>query len=1082
MNEINNQPADQHVRDLIDTSLDQNVVIVAGAGAGKTTAIVSRMIAYVRSGLAETKSIAAITFTRKAAGELRNRFITALHEARDASESDPVVFARINKAILESDQTFAGTIHAFCGQLLRERSFAVGLQPDFVEIDEREEALLRQHVWNEYLHMKQQAGDEGLEQVKTLRVGIDRLYQFFSEANEFRDMQLKPAEPSVPDLELTVSIVQKFVEQLEAISNTDPSIERDPLMRALIQARHFLLNRQLSSPADQAEFIKIFDGIKYGKIVPANWSDPAVAESLKKSEYKQFRDSVVRPALAAWGEYVYATILPFISSAIDYYAEYRRREGLVSFDDLLFYATKLLRESSEARQYFGSKYRHLFVDEFQDTDPVQAELVFLLTASDPDIRDWRAAAPRPGSLCIVGDEKQAIYRFRRADVETFRFAIKRVEETGGLVLELTTSFRSLGNLCGWYNDVFKNILSHEEDRYQARFLPLQKFRPDGADPFCVRKISLPKVYRNNANQIAEEEARKLAAFIRAAVEGTSAVNGADEESLLPPKASPGDFMVLTRKNANLSIYGRELQRHGIPYDIVGGAPIGSSVEMQDLVHVLRAIYEPENPLWILSYLRGNLNGFSDPELYSLVREGGRIRLFSSVPDSLDAHLRDRFVRAFERLRSYRAVLRSQSPLAAIEKIVDDLGLVAFSGSLENGSGRAGTLLRILDLVRQWEAQGLSWGEILQEMMQLIEDPRSNLFESTLEAGRQDVVRLMNVHQSKGLQARVVILADSYNAISTTPGKHVSRMTDPPYVSIKVTVPRQNYPLVIAQPPGWDDDQAEEERFGQAEEDRLRYVAATRARNLLVVCWYEHNMDRGQWQPFYRGLRQVPELEFESRPLTESVVKDLETLDEIVHHRDSALAAAGQPSYTLKTVTDEDEEPATVNVPSGFGTNYGTAVHHLLEMEILDKLPDVPDHYVANFLNDYPDLKGRDRKLLKAVDRFRVSEIYEELQRAEQIFVEAPVGVYEEEASLLMRGKIDLVYKINGDWKIVDYKSVVPSSSDEFATIVTRYEDQLLAYVDFWQRATGESVSQCGIWLTETGDYLPVDLPLLEENR
>lgn len=1083
MSEERRIPADQHVRDLIDTSLDQNVVIVAGAGAGKTTAIISRMIALVRSGVADMNAIAAITFTRKAAGELRNRFLSALHEAYRDSNNDAAVQKRIQKAIDESDQAFAGTIHSFCGQLLRERSFAVGLQPDFVEIDEREEAILRRHAWNDYLHHQELAGDETLDQVRQLNVGIDRLYQFFAEANEFRDMQLKPASSTVPDLAPAVAAVRKFVEELDAIVLRNVQHERDPLMRALLQAKAFLRNREMSGPADQAEFVKIFDGVKYSKIVPANWADPAAAEALKKKEYKEFRDGTVRPALASWGEYVYASVLPFVEGAIAYYAEYRRREGLVSFDDLLFYATKLLRESTEARQYFAGKYRHLFVDEFQDTDPVQAELFFLLTADDPNVRDWRNATPRPGSLCIVGDEKQAIYRFRRADVETFRFAIKRIQETGGLLLELTTSFRSLGNLCSWYNDVFANILSQEEDRYQAQFLPLEKYRPDGADLHCVRKISVPKMYRNNAVQIAEEEAKKVAAFISAAMDGSSAVNGSEGESPLPEKASAGDFMILTRKNANLSIFARELQRWGIPYDIVGGAPIGKSVELQDLVHVLRAIYEPENALWILSWLRGNMNGFNDSELYKFVSEGGKMRMYTRVPDTLDEHLRTRFTDAFERLKSYRSLLHSNPPLPAIEKIVEDLGLIAYSVSLDNGSSRAGTLLRILDLVRQWEHQGLSWGDILSELVLLVEDVRSNLFESTLEAGRQDVVRLMNVHQSKGLQSRVVILADSYNAISNTPNKHVSRMSDPPYVAIQVTVPRQNYPLVLAQPPGWEEDQAEEELYGLAEEQRLRYVAATRARNLLVVCWYHHNMDRGQWQPFYRGLQSVPELEYETGAVPATEEASIASLSSIRQTRDEAVVAGRRPTYNLKTVTDEgdaeDEDSLVFEGPVGFGKDYGTAVHHLLELAATQNLPDDLETYVDTLLADYPAVRGREEKMLAAVARFLASDMYREADVADRVFVEAPVGVFESEANLIVRGKIDLVYRLGDGWKIVDYKSVVPKTDEDRASIVSRYQDQLLAYVDFWQRATGETVSECGIWLTETGEFLPVELSVFQ---
>ncbi len=1069
-------PSDQGVRDLIDTTLDRNVVIVAGAGAGKTTAIVSRMIALVASGITDTGSVAAITFTRKAAGELRNRFISALHKAIQDEDPGTDRHENLRKALEDSDQAFAGTIHSFCGQLLRERSFAVGLQPDFVEIDEREEAILRKHVWNEFLHQQQLADNANFKAVQNLQVGIDRLFQFFSDANEFRDMTLKPAEAIEPDLGLAVAMLKEFVSTLENAAPQSFDFGKDPLMQALLKARHYLENRSLTTTTDQVDFLKIFEAVRYQKITPAWWGDPALAERLKKGEYKEFRDNIVKPALARWGEFVYATILPFINDAVEFYAEWRRRDGLVSFDDLLFYATKLLRENSEARQYFAVRYKHLFVDEFQDTDPIQAELIFLLAAEDPDSKDWRTVTPRAGALCIVGDEKQAIYRFRRADVETFRFATQRIQDTGGILLELTTSFRSLGNLCQWYNDSFSKILSHDDDRYQARYLPLEKFRSDGIDPFCVRKLSIPKVYRNNPGEIAEIEATRVAEFIYAALNGKSEVNSPEADAPLAQQASAGDFMILTRKNANLAIYSRALQRFGIPYDIVGGAPLGDSIELRDLVHLLRSVYEPENTLWVLSYLRGNLNGFSDPELYEFVRHGGRLTIYPSIPDSLDKELKGRLTRAFERLHLYRRWLTEYPPLSAIEQIIEDLGLLPFSASMDNGSGRAGSLLRVLDLVRQWEQRGLSWGEILSELIGLIDDPWSNLYESTLEAGRQDVVRLMNVHQSKGLQARVVILADTYNPIKSRIKRHVSRMSDPPYVSIKVTEPKANYDLVISQPPSWEDDEAEEARFEEGEENRLRYVAATRAQNLLVVSQYAHVKDKGQWYPFYSGLTRIPELEYE--PLAPPSRKAVSTpkLAEVVASRTSAIALAKQPTYRLITVTEEDEETLKIDVPTGFGSDYGTAVHHLLELSVKGNLPSNLEAYIHAIGANYPMARGQESRLAAAVDRFQQSELSVELATASHVFTETPVGMADSTGSELTRGVIDLIYRLEDGWKIVDYKSVVSESAEDSSRIVQRYRDQLLAYSDFWHRATGENVVECGIWLTETGEFLPVDIP------
>ena len=248
------------------------------------------------------------------------------------------------------------------------------------------------------------------------------------------------------------------------------------------------------------------------------------------------------------------------------------------------------------------------MDEFQDTDPIQAELVFYLAGDDPTEQDWRKIKPRPGSLFVVGDDKQSIYRFRRADIDVFRFVTERVRENGGQDLHLSTSFRSVEGVCDWINHAFEKLGEGGQSEYQADFTPLLKNRAQTFPGSCVHKITVEKVARNNRAQIASVTSERIADFIAAAMEGTSPWNGTRETSALGPKASAGDFLLLTRTKGQLTRYARALEERHIPYDISGGGRLGDNLYIRALADLMEAAIWSENALAFVCYLRGPFVG------------------------------------------------------------------------------------------------------------------------------------------------------------------------------------------------------------------------------------------------------------------------------------------------------------------------------------------------------------------------------------------------------------------------------------------------------------------------------------------
>ena len=273
-----------------------------------------------------------------------------------------------------------------------------------------------------------------------------------------------------PDLSTAVSKLEAFLQHTEVHIPDPLPGRRDALQTALMRARLFLSNRGIQSDADRIALLQILSGNL--SVTLKSWTpNQDFAKHLRDSLFPEFQTEILNPTLTKWRQYIYRFAAPYVDDAVDEYARTRRETGRLTFQDLLELAARLLRDHPEVRRHFQDRYRCLFVDEFQDTDPIQAEILLYLTGENLEEPDWRKLTPRPGSLFLVGDGKQSIYRFRRADVETFDLVRNRIENTNGDILNLNTNFRSLGPLCDWINAAFEPLFAAHEKPYQAEFAP-----------------------------------------------------------------------------------------------------------------------------------------------------------------------------------------------------------------------------------------------------------------------------------------------------------------------------------------------------------------------------------------------------------------------------------------------------------------------------------------------------------------------------------------------------------------------------------------------------------------------------------
>lgn len=424
---------DKEAREKIKTELDATLLVEAGAGSGKTHSLVDRMLALLASGRTKINTFAAVTFTRKAAAEMRGRFQTELERAvLEARDKDKEIHARLAEALHYLEQSFIGTIHSFCSKLLRERPIEIALDPDFTELEEIENSIFREKCWHEYLVKARLADEEALLELERAGIIPDELKEPFVSLSLYPEVKLIGGSDEEPDYgEYRKSLEDFLGKAREWVPFVKPAKGFDPLQSLMHRCFLRQTNLGFSDYGVLMETLELMD--KNVDVTQNRW--PSKEEALDfKSAFELFKDGIVKEALRQWREFRHSKILAFLRPALDFFKEKRLSQSKLNFQDQLMLSSQLLRENPEVRLYFSRRYTHILVDEFQDTDPIQAEVLLYLVGTDTKEKDWHKLTPRPGSLFLVSDPKQSIFRFRRADIDTYNLVKRQINNGGGEVL------------------------------------------------------------------------------------------------------------------------------------------------------------------------------------------------------------------------------------------------------------------------------------------------------------------------------------------------------------------------------------------------------------------------------------------------------------------------------------------------------------------------------------------------------------------------------------------------------------------------------------------------------------------------
>ncbi len=954
---------DAAAREAIRTALDTSMLVEASAGTGKTTCLVDRMTALVRSGTATVGQIAAITFTKKAAAELARRFREQL-EQQSADPTTPHTERQLLQASLaEIDSAVIGTVHSFCGRLLRERPIEAGLDPSVETLDGPAEQTLRDRVWRQFCDQvgrdpvlaghRQALAEAGLD-LRNLRAA----FVTFVAHGDVRDWPHAAVTPPAIG-GLLEEICGEIETQRRSVS---PDAKKDDLLLTLEDFLRAYRTRPDDSPAALFRAAEQLTG-KCPDITQSLWLPgprTAAHQALqrdRKAELQEWWATLVariEPLLSQWYAYRYQFVIPLLEAARDYYERVRLDDGVLSFQDLLARSAELLRTKPDVRVAFARRHPFLLVDEFQDTDPLQAEMLLLLAASDETATNWRETTIKPGSLFVVGDPKQSIYRFRRADIDTFEFVKERIGASGGHLLRLQTNFRTNRELVTWVNNQFgERFASHRPEggaAYGPGFSESHVGRRAGAAG-CLTGLRQLRVGESNI----ECESQAVAQFIRRAIDHRLTVprTSADED----PACRPEDFLIVTWDTGELSTYAAALNAVGLPCDVTGRKGAHSKDDLALLQLCLRVVADADDTVAALAVLRGPLFGFSDEDLFALRAAGGRIDGRLHLPETLvDQDLAGRVKAAAEAFRRWRKIAGSLPLAAALERIAGDAGILLVASAAEGLAGRrgraaAGTIATFIERVRAERTLLTSMQDVIDRLEDLVAEGATKQDFDTLsiDATAGGAVRVMNLHKVKGLEAPVVFLCDDDGPKrDRKPSWHVSRSAEGVrgYLRVSRVGPFGTDSGTLAAPTDWNDHEAVENRYREAEYLRLNYVAGTRPGTCLVASVFENDKGeiKGGWQELAPDLTAVPNLpDLEPHVEAERIRAEAasrQPADDaaVTAAREAAaarLAAVRSPTFATVTPRDFLTEPAERirHTGRGLGQDWGTIIHRLLELAI-----------------------------------------------------------------------------------------------------------------------------------------------------
>jgi ATP-dependent exoDNAse (exonuclease V) beta subunit len=836
------QLADQPARDRIRNDLGISLVVEAAAGTGKTTELVCRMISVIKTGLARLDELVAVTFTDAAAGELKLRLRTAIERERQSAASSDAEKKLLADALPQLEEARIGTIHSFCADLLRERPVEAEIDPMFEVAGEETARQLFDLAFDRWFEAQLQDPGEGVRRVLRRRAGDEGPRGLLE--NAAWNLALRrdfPAPWRRLESFQREKLIDALLEEMRDLGSWHNKGNPDDYFnRSLAEVHRFVREITRAEGPNGRDY----DGIEarlsdFSRRWHSQWVGyRSRIEGFPKDELLERRDRLVNSLsefIAASGADLAPRLRDELWSVIEEYERLKERAGSLDFMDLLLRARNLVRSDEVVRNDYQRRFTRLFVDEFQDTDPLQAEILMLLAADDPKETDWRKSRPVAGKLFVVGDPKQSIYRFRRADVTLYELVKEQICSAAGDRVQLDVSFRAVPEIQEAVNSAFAPLMSGPAEgeglaSQQARYVPLRPARTiETAQPTIVA-LPVPRPYSDYgkiaAYKIEESLPDITGAFVDWLVRESGWTVTEREDPDKRVAIQPRHVCLLFRRfrSFNKDVtrnYVRALEARNLPHLLVGGSSFHAREEVEAIRNALGAIERPDDELSLFATLRGPLFALSDSQLLAFRDRQRSLNPYKAPPEDLPDSLKEvadalAILRSLHRGRNHRPISDTVARLLAATRAHAGLAI------WPEGEQALANVSRLVDVSRRIERNGItSFRGFVDWLSDQAE--RGEAGDAPIIEEGSGGVRLMTVHKAKGLEFPIVILAD----MTARDAREPSRWTDPERALCAMRIAGCSPPELL--------EHAPEEMLREREEAaRVLYVAATRARDLLVV--------------------------------------------------------------------------------------------------------------------------------------------------------------------------------------------------------------------------------------------------------
>jgi ATP-dependent helicase/nuclease subunit A len=1130
------EPEDAAERERAVTTFDHNLVVTAGAGTGKTTLLVDRLVHLLVRNPEPLKitDIVALTFTNKAANEMKLRlrerlqsYLAVRLDAEPANDLDRAIRAevgslieryqlskgdldeRVQEAVRNIERSEIGTIHSFAATLLRLYPLEAGVDPQFKEDDGKEFEGLFDEQWGLWLDQELSLQGTRPDQWKKIlkKFSLSQITELAkslcSEAVDLRPGTLSPKDEPLPEPIATWlrSLRSRAARLLESHPEERLNEKLVGAAQSVIEGFH----RSQSAPDDSlraAATLLLSGGSINTSLKGWPQDDIQQAQELVRAARGLCQ---VDPLLT---HLLWELLVPFANKMRQFFVH----EGFVSFDGLLIRARNLVRDRPRVRSELKRQFRAMLIDEFQDTDPIQYEiLLYLAERTGREAKDWRSLELAPGKVFVVGDPKQSIYAFRRADIEAYlQVAEKIIKAQDGIECRLTTNFRSHTEILEVVNGVFESLIE-PKDGVQPGYIAIQPApRTSASDSGRQEQAPLPRAMVRkivgedealSAENARRLEAEGLARWLHEEILGKAVILNPEGEQV---QAQPKDIALLFRKLTDIEDYLEPLRRRGIRYVVEGERHFYTAKEIIDAVNLFRAVENPHDRLALVGVLRSPLGGLTDQMIYELHQKNlldYRARKHLSEKE-FPPTVRD----LYALLDTLHKETRRLPVGEAVSRIFNTLPVKALAACSFHGEQAVANLEKLRQQADVLGRAGSTLKEAIHQLERRVLEVKEE-GESVLAEENLDAVRIMSIHKAKGLEFPIVVLVSCQSGTDARQAKGAEALFD---WSTGLTG------LHVGQT--WDIAGlyiAEKARLRSEEEQkRILYVAMTRPREHLVIsCVPTGRQSNGSFlcmldEPLHESIASAVEssrVAIGSGSVTievsnQSLIAPGRTkskrrkagknpswkpyIDAWTRRREIYAATLKTPLFVTPTLLRRQEQQLTEwAIESTRGSYHqtpalivGDLAHRFLQEWDFSADKQPVDDALSAFLDRWlqPDENSREQiqtELREIFRHFFGSTIYAELAASRILGREVPLLMPWD--GQVMEGVIDLIYERDGLLYIADYKTdrVV---REELSQLKDRYRHQAEVYSQAVQQSLQRPVAAFKLVFLRLDEAIEVD--------